>query len=441
MFPKDIREIIAQHLIELYSVVYEFETFSRKGFTTCIMDVFGGNSKDGVDVGEYSYIARLLEESGLLDLKEADIKSKSIREKMRPGPTPISTDKLIRKLKEKDWDQVDIERLLVQLKEASDDFKLMMRRMRQFRAGARLHYIAAQLLELGNGSVVRKGEVSIPPHITAMIEEVTEVLKNDENDTWNSLVKIQNNQLKGGKRLAKLQQLAAKRISGGEIDEDDLKELIELLAEKRTKEEAMAMIEGAAIGLGRLPLLQQLAAEKNRTGKVNKEELKKLLKLLKDERTEKEAMDMIEGAAIGLGRLPLLQQLAAEKNRTGEVNKKELKKLLNLLGKDRTEKEAMAMIEGVALLQDDSGERLSLLSQFASLYNKAGGKEGEGRATIESDSRLNKLVPLMGKGATRETAINAIVKLANRCNETFWRRYNELKNYREDFPEDIVDVY
>ena len=95
---------------------------------------------------------------------------------MRPGPTPISTDKLIGKLQEKDWDRADIERLLVQLKEASDDFDLMMRRMKQFRAGARLHYIAAQLLAVGDGSVVSRDDDSIPPHITTMIEEITKVL-------------------------------------------------------------------------------------------------------------------------------------------------------------------------------------------------------------------------------------------------------------------------
>jgi len=284
MFPKDIREIIAQHLIELYSVVYEFETFSRKGFTTCIMDVFGGNSKDGVDVGEYACLARLLEESGLLDLKKADIKSKSIREKMRPGPTPISTDKLIGKLREKDWDRANIERLLVQLKEASDDFDLMMRRMKQFRAGARLHYIAAQLLAVGDGSVVSRDVDSIPPHITTMIEEITKVLQQDENDTWRSLMKIQKNQKESGERLGKL---------GG------------------------------------------------------------------------------------------------------------------------------------------------LMSKLASIFNNAGGEEGNGLATINNNRMLDELALLFPGG--KEAAINAIAKLANRCNKTFWRRYNELKKYREDFPDDVVD--
>ena len=256
------------------------------------------------------------------------------------------------------------------MKEASDDFDLMMRRMKQFRAGARLHYIAAQLLELGNGSVV-ESNASIPPHIITMIEEVTEVLQqNDVSDTWRSLVKIQNNQLQGGKRLVKLQQLAAEYSRTGKIDDDDLKELVELLKDERTEKEAMDMIKGVALlqddGRDRLTLLQQLAAEYNHTGQVNKEELKKLLSLLKDERTEKEAMDMIKGVTLlqddGRDRLTLLQQLAAEYNHTGQVNKEELKKLLSLLKDERTEKEVMDMIKGVTLLQDDGRDRLTLPS-------------------------------------------------------------------------------
>ena len=387
MFPEGIREIIAQHLIELFSNVYEFKTLLRKDVSTCLMDVFGGTSADGVNLGEYSHLARLFEEAGLLDLKEANLKSDS-------GPTPFSKNKLITLLKEKGWDQADIERLRVQLKEANNDFKLMMRRMRQFRAGARLHYIAAQLLELGDGSVV-ESNASIPPHITTMIEEVNEVLQqNDVSDTWKSLVKIQNNQLKGGKRLVKLQQLAAQYYRTGEIDDDDLEELIELLAEKRTKEEAMEMIKGVALlqddGRDRLTLLQQLAAEYNRTGgEVNKEELKKLLKLLKDERTEKEAMDMIKG---------------------------------------------------VALLQDDGGKRLVLFSQLASLYNKKGGEDGEGREAIKRDNRLAELVNLMSDGTTPEMAIDVIVNIADQCSKTFWTNLDKLKKYREAFPDDVVEV-
>ena len=98
MFPEGIREIIAQHLIELFSNVYKFKTFSRKGFSTCIMDVFGGTSADGVNLGEYSHLARIFEESGLLDLKEADIKSDSVLKKMKRGPTPFSKNKLMVKL-------------------------------------------------------------------------------------------------------------------------------------------------------------------------------------------------------------------------------------------------------------------------------------------------------------------------------------------------------
>ena len=64
MFPESVREVITQHLIEMYSNIYTFKTFGDEftsdiGFTSCIMEVFGGDSEDGVDVGEYSYLASL----------------------------------------------------------------------------------------------------------------------------------------------------------------------------------------------------------------------------------------------------------------------------------------------------------------------------------------------------------------------------------------------
>ena len=253
MFPESVREVITQHLIEIYSNIYTFKTFgdvstSDIGFTSCIMEVFGGvTSEDGVALGEYSYLAKLLEASDLIGLQEADIKTKSIRARVTPGPAPISMKRLNSHLQEAGWEQVDIERLHVQLNEAHCNFNLMMRRMRQFRAGARLHYIAAQLLALGDGSVVNQNDETIPSHITFMIKEVTRVLEqNDEQDTWRSLVKIQRNQLEGGNRLTLLSQLAAKRNRGEEITADELAQLVASLADGRGHEDAMAMIESQA---------------------------------------------------------------------------------------------------------------------------------------------------------------------------------------------------
>ena len=106
MFPESVREVITQHLIEIYSNIYTFKTFgdvstSDIGFTSCIMEVFGGvTSEDGVALGEYSYLAKLLEASDLIGLQEADIKTKSIRARVTAGPAPISMNRLNSHLQE-----------------------------------------------------------------------------------------------------------------------------------------------------------------------------------------------------------------------------------------------------------------------------------------------------------------------------------------------------
>ena len=311
MFPESVREVITQHLIEIYSNIYTFKTFGDEftsdiGFTSCIMEVFGGDSEDGVDVGEYSYLAKLLEASDLIGLQEADIKTKSIRARVTPGPAPISMKRLNSHLQEAGWEQADIERLHVQLNEAHCNFNLMMLRMRQFRAGARLHYIAAQLLALGDGSVVNQNDETIPSHITFMIKEVTRVLEqNDEQDTWRSLVKIQRNQLEGGNRLTLLSQLGAKRNRGEEITADELAQLVASLADGTSDDDAMAMIQNQAEvqrengeRLGQIgSLLNQLAAKQNRGEEITADELAQLKLSLADGTSDEDAMDMINNVA------------------------------------------------------------------------------------------------------------------------------------------------
>ena len=62
LYPKPYRDLIAMNLIDVYSTQIDFDD----EFETSIMDIFGSDYADGVNVGTYSYLAKKLEESGLI---------------------------------------------------------------------------------------------------------------------------------------------------------------------------------------------------------------------------------------------------------------------------------------------------------------------------------------------------------------------------------------
>ena len=62
LYPKPYRDIIMMNLLDVYSTQIEF----NDEFVSEIMDKFGSDYADCVNVGIYSYLAKKLEESGLI---------------------------------------------------------------------------------------------------------------------------------------------------------------------------------------------------------------------------------------------------------------------------------------------------------------------------------------------------------------------------------------
>ena len=173
MFPREVQDIIAKHLVEVYSNVAEFSV----GFVTQLMQVFGGEYSDGVDLGLYSRLAKLLQESDLLDMDTSNAADIDIdmdqEEKTNHVVAHYSSI-----LQGKGWDQVDIELVAVELKSVS--IELFMSRMRRFRGGADLHGIAARLPE----------NCSISDSVKQQIIELTELLKRGYRSILNSLKNV-----------------------------------------------------------------------------------------------------------------------------------------------------------------------------------------------------------------------------------------------------------
>ena len=201
MFPNGVREVIAKHLVEVYSNVFEF----APGFKTTLMDVFGGPYSEGVELGIYSRIAVLLEKNGLLvidnlemvveDTKPAAATANNDNEDyVEPttlGDTPSATSesKFIAMLSTKQLDPVDIQFLAGELETIT--LEVLMRRMRKCRAGARLQRIVADMPD----------DCRISSELKARIEEVVVVLKRSYNSVVRSMKKIKKKQVKGGQRL------------------------------------------------------------------------------------------------------------------------------------------------------------------------------------------------------------------------------------------------
>ena len=182
-----------------------------------------------------------------------------------------------------------------------------------------------------------------------------------------------------------------------------------------------------------MSLLSKLAAKYNGYGvdAINKSDLKKLIRLLKDGCTEEDAIQMVKNTAIAQKesgeRLLLLNKIAAEYNRYGvdAINKSDLKKLIKLLKDGCTEEDAIQMIKNTAIAQEESGERSRIKSKLAKVYNSKD-SVGDGIAAIQNDSCFEAFTQLYG---TSELAVAAVIKLANQTNATFWRNYKELETY------------
>ena len=236
MFPREVQDIIAKHLVEVYSNVAEF----KETFKTQLMQVFGREYSDDVDLGLYSRLAKLHQESDLLDMDTSNAADIDIdmdqEEKTNHVVAHYSSI-----LKGKGWDQVDIELVAVELKLVS--IELFMSRMRRFRGGADLHGIAARLPE----------NCSISDAIKQEINALAELLKRGYNSLVNSLTKIKKNQTRNGNRLTLLNALTTKyNNDNNSITDPELKELAKLLGPDRTSADALQMIKDRAGSMGDL---------------------------------------------------------------------------------------------------------------------------------------------------------------------------------------------
>jgi len=288
MFPQEVQDIIAKHLVEVYSNVAEFS----EDFVTQLMQVFGGEYSDGVDLGLYSRLSKLLQESDLLDMDTSNAADIDIdidqEEKTNQVVAHYSSI-----LQGKDWDQVDIELVAVELKSVS--IELFMRRMRRFRGGADLHGIAARLPE----------NCSISYSVKQQIMELTELLKRGYNSLVNSLKKIKQNQTRGGDRVALLNTLATKYNNDNtSIKDKDKMDLVELLAPGRTPSDALQMIKNTAAEMKRngerLTLLCELASQLVQRGEpsITPDQLQQLQELtLGSNTSDGELLQMIKNTA------------------------------------------------------------------------------------------------------------------------------------------------
>jgi len=347
------------------------------------------------------------------------------RHALEGGLSDDANDKYKNVLESHGWCQTDIDLFLGQLKD--NTIELVMRRMRRFRAGARMSSVAAQLPD---------DENQIPDYMMTMIDNIANTLGKGRNRVIKSLYRIKANQTIGGERLSLLNRLASKyNKSPTSISNDDLDKLVKLLKDGSDRKNALDMIKGAALGQRRLPLLQQLASMYNKNpSSITNDKLDELIELLKDGSDRTSALEMIKGVAMvqdeGGERLALLQQLASMYNKNpSSITNDKLDELIELLkdGSDRTS--ALEMIKGVALVQDEGGERLALLQQLASEYNHAGGG-AKGRRAIEG-SNLKRLVTLMTRHGDKDMVVKKIEKLAQKCDVTFWNNYKQLVAYKK----------
>ena len=238
-FPKYVCDFIHVNLIKVYCNVYpDFNV----GFTTRLMDIFG-NDYAGIDLSIYSRLAKLLDKSKLLNLDEVVNDDDNVKhatdDDVRYATTVMCVRDILSSNQEHTWSEIDIDLLVNEL--TASELTLVMTRMKKFRAGARLHYIAAEMPNVFFFN-------SLPTHIKGMIDAVASILGKDPMKILKSLKRIKKAQKKGGKRLSLINKLASIYNGHGvdAIKKRDLKKLIRLSKDGCTEADAIQMVENTA---------------------------------------------------------------------------------------------------------------------------------------------------------------------------------------------------
>ena len=159
VYPVDIAKVMARHLVELYSPVIQFKPgFENK---TEIMNKFGKKHMGdaGVDLGVYSHLSALVEETGLVS-KLDSLKDAGNRLKEEVTTLLRASD---------GWNEIDIDLFVGELDDIT--IELVMSRVKRFRAGAKMQHIASLLPE-----TVYDDKETIPDYLDAMIEVVASTL-------------------------------------------------------------------------------------------------------------------------------------------------------------------------------------------------------------------------------------------------------------------------
>ena len=205
LFPMGIREVMNRHLVEVYSV---FITF-KKDFSSQLMSIFGSDFAEGVNLGIYSHLAKVLETHNLLDLDVNPIHSypaEDVVEDAKPSANNDDDPVVLHYagiLVTNGLNEIDIELFKIEMKDIT--IELFMKRIRKFRASARLHGIAA-LMPSGWAT---NSNVEIPAHIDSMIEIVRTTLNKSRRAIMASLLRIKAAQVQNGERLGALSKLAS----------------------------------------------------------------------------------------------------------------------------------------------------------------------------------------------------------------------------------------
>ena len=454
MYPKHIREAIMTNLMDVYSTMYTF----KETFKTRIMDIFGSDYADGVNLGTYSYLAKKLEESGLVKVMlevggESTSKLISFFKSISPSKKKNGDMNVQALLADHDWDEADIDLFMAELDSADNNIALVMRRMTNFRISAQLHTIAAQM----------PAEGEIPETLMTMIDGIVSVYGKDKTKIIKSLNRIKKSQIEGGKRLTTLNQLASvyNAADGDESDrvaavkEQTTKlETLKPLTVDGTIESIIKMVKNTAAAQEGLPLLGKLASVYN---SVEGEESDKVAVVEDDDRfalimksynvDKEKAIEMIKNTAGAQEGLPLLGKLASVYNSVeGEESDKvtavergdRLTELMQAYSVDQ--KTAMVMIKNTAAAQTANGDRVKLVNELAHVYNKEGGVEA-GSASIDAvtgDERFNTFQALVG--GSEKDAIAAIKKAAQKTDVTWWSKYKELVRRLNDKSNDTVSI-
>jgi hypothetical protein len=393
IYPKALRRLMARHIVEVYSNVYDFDA----EFVSQIVEIFGC-SGSSIDLGLYNHMAKEFDDADLLHLDEQfgdDLE----QDEIDYARSQLSIARV---------DEAVITFFLGELK--ATRLSSLMSRIRSFRDAQRQF-----------GMYVRVAKILDDANLLNLDEQMGDDLEQDEID------------------------YARSQLSNAGVDEEVIN-FFELQLKAYDLAYIMDLIRKIRAGQRMQYIASQLPPDTtNSLSDLPDEGMRLLIRGLST--TLGQDPDVVLGK---LQRMKIAQDMQFVASKLPDITSSfselppDVHSMVTELSikLDETTDVVLGKLQRMKKAQDNNGEMMSSLHHLAKVFNNATGDIEDRQNEVRKDPRFKSFMNASGRDCTSATdckaAIEAVMKTAHAYDKTFWKYFAKLVAYIGEHPDDFV---